>query len=59
MVDIGERVTTVSAWGALASPIWLPALAELSAGCAIVAPILGVAWLLLQLILKLRDELRR
>jgi hypothetical protein len=57
-MDIGERITTASAWGALASPVWLPMLADLSAGCAIVAPILGVAWLLLQLILKLRDEMR-
>jgi hypothetical protein len=53
-----DKVTTASAVGAVASPLWLPSLADISQGCATAAPILGVAWLLLQFALKLRDEWR-
>ena len=56
---IQERITTASAVGALASPLWLPSLADVSQGCATVAPILGVIWLLFQIGLKIRDEWRK
>jgi hypothetical protein len=55
---LAEKVTTASAWGAVASPVWLPKLAHVSQACATVAPILGVAWLLFQFACKLRDEWR-
>ena len=54
-----EKITTASAWASIASPIWLPSLADISQTCAILAPILGVAWLLFQFALKIRDELRK
>jgi hypothetical protein len=56
---IQEKITTASAWSAAASPVWLPWLADVSQICATVAPILGVAWLLFQFGLKIRDELRK
>lgn len=56
---ITDKFTTASAVGAVASPFWLPSLADVSQVCATVAPILGVAWLLFQFLLKIRDELRK
>lgn len=56
---IQEKITTASAVGAVASPLWLPSLADVSQACAAIAPILGVAWLLFQFVLKIRDELRK
>jgi hypothetical protein len=56
---INEKITNASAWGAAASPLWLPTLADVSQICASIAPILGVAWLLFQFGLKIRDELRK
>ena len=46
--------------GAVASPLWLPSLQEVSQICGAVAPILGVAWLLLlfQFALRIRDEIK-
>lgn len=58
-IMVQEKITTASAWGALASPLWLPSLADVSQVCATIAPILGVAWLLFQFGLKIRDELRK
>jgi hypothetical protein len=56
---IQEKITTASAVGAVASPLWLPSLADVSQVCAVIAPILGVVWLLIQIGLKIRDEVRR
>lgn len=56
---VTEKITTASAWGAVASPLWLPSLQDISQICATVAPILGVAWLLFQFGLRIRDELKR
>jgi hypothetical protein len=56
---INEKITTASAWGAMASPLWLPTLADVSQVCATAAPILGVAWLVFQFVLKIRDELKK
>jgi hypothetical protein len=56
---IQDKITTASAVGAVASPLWLPSLADVSQICATVAPILGVVWLLFQFGLKIRDELTR
>ena len=56
---IHQKFTAASAWGAAVSPLWLPTLAGVSQICATVAPILGVAWLLFQFGLKIRDEIRK
>lgn len=44
-----DRVTTGIAAGATASPIWLPQLEEISKAAATLLPILGVVWLLMQM----------
>jgi len=56
---ITDKVTTASAVGAVASPLWLPTLADVSQICATLAPILGVAWLLFQFVLKVRELWKR
>lgn len=48
----GEKVVTVTDVGAvtaLVSPIWLPTLQEVSQIAALVLPILGALWLLIQI----------
>lgn len=45
-----ERATNAVAAGAVASPWWLPELQQASEIAALFLPILGVAWLLLQMI---------
>jgi hypothetical protein len=47
-----DHATTVSAAAAIVSPWWLPDLSTISAYCALVLPILGVAWLLVQISAK-------
>lgn len=46
---VTDHVTTAGAVGAIISPWWLPGLAEVSQFCALLAPILGVLWLLIQI----------
>lgn len=49
----GEAITDTGAVAALASPLWLPALHTASEIAALVLPILGAAWLAVQIVLKL------
>lgn len=49
----GEVVTDTGAVAALVSPIWLPALHTASEVAALVLPILGATWLILQIAIKL------
>lgn len=44
-----EIATDIVAVAAVASPWWLPSLAQLHDGAAWVLPLLGVLWLLLQI----------
>lgn len=55
----GEIVTDTGAVAAIASPWWLPALHSVSDVAALVLPILGVLWLLLQIIVKLHQVKQR
>jgi len=55
----GDIVTTAGAAGAIMSPWWLPVLHELSEFAAVVAPILGVIWLLIQIAVKLYEAYKR
>jgi hypothetical protein len=48
-----DHFTSAGAGAAIASPLWLPAIQGLSEVCAVVLPILGVAWLLIQITDKL------
>lgn len=47
--DLMDNATTAAAAGAIASPIWLPWLQTASELAAVIAPILGVIWLLVQI----------
>lgn len=49
----GEVVTDTGAVAAIASPIWLPALHQLSEVAALLLPIAGVLWLVVQIAVKL------
>lgn len=53
-----EKATNVIAAGAAVSPWWMPSLADISQTAALLLPILGCAWLLVQIITKItrRDE---
>jgi hypothetical protein len=55
----GEIVTDTGAVAAIASPWWLPALHSVSDVAALVLPILGVLWLLLQIVVKLHQVKQR
>ena len=44
-----DRITTGVAAGAITAPAWLPALKDMSETAALLLPILGVVWLLLQI----------
>jgi hypothetical protein len=56
---LNEKITTASAIGAVATPWWLPTLNQVSQVCATIAPILGVAWLVIQIVLKIHDLRKR
>ncbi|WP_085025252.1 hypothetical protein [Ensifer aridi] len=47
-----EHTTTAVAASAVATPVWLPWLYSASETAAVVAPILGVIWLLVQITSK-------
>lgn len=52
---INDRVTTVVAAAAVGTPWWLPYLQSVSQHAALWMPILGAAWLLLQIVSKIHD----
>lgn len=47
--------TTTIALGSIMSPLWLPRIADVSAFAATLMPILGVAWLIIQIISKIHE----
>jgi hypothetical protein len=51
-----EKATNVIAAGAAVSPWWMPSLADISQNAALLLPILGCAWLIVQIITKLVDR---
>lgn len=61
MMDVFRSDTVVSAGatGAITSPWWLPSLHNVSEIAASVAPILGVIWLLVQIIVKIDEATLR
>lgn len=50
---IAERITHTVAVGAVSSPFWLPDLATVSNYAAMMLPILGCGWLVVQILLKI------
>jgi len=54
-----DNTTAGVAISAVASPVWLPMLHSLSDGAAIIAPILGTVWLVVQIIGKAKEILRK
>lgn len=51
---IFDRATAGVAVSAIVSPAWLPALEETSRIAGHLLPILGVVWLMVQIVLKIR-----
>lgn len=52
LLERATTATTVIAVGGLASPWWLPSLAGVSQGLAVLLQLLGIVWLLTQLYFK-------
>lgn len=48
-----EKATNTIAAGAVISPWWMPSLADVSQGAGLLLPILGCAWLIVQIMHKL------
>lgn len=56
--DAMDHLTTGAAAGAIASPLWLPYVQKISEISAVIAPILGVLWLLVQIWAKISSTLQ-
>jgi hypothetical protein len=54
---VTDNVNTITAWGGVTSPWWLPHLREASEIAGLLAPILGAAWLLTQIVIKVKDTM--
>lgn len=52
MVSTDPVITSAVASAALTSPYWLPALEGVSSVAALLLPILGALWLLVQILFK-------
>lgn len=51
-----EKATNTIAAGAVVSPWWMPSLADVSATAGLMLPILGCAWLIVQILHKLTNK---
>ncbi|KAA3452733.1 hypothetical protein C7I87_00710 [Mesorhizobium sp. SARCC-RB16n] len=54
-----DSTTAAVAVSAVASPVWLPWLHAASDGAALIAPLLGTVWLIVQIVGKVRDMTRK
>lgn len=54
----GEIVTDTGAVAAIISPWWLPALHQVSDVAALLLPIAGVIWLVVQIVVKIQQAKR-
>lgn len=54
----GEIVTDTGAIVAIVSPWWLPALHQVSDVAALLLPIAGVIWLVVQIVVKIQQHKR-
>ena len=55
-VLMGDNLTSWLANAAVISPIWLPWLQDVSTIAALLLPILGGCWLVVQIVSKLRGK---
>jgi len=51
-----EKMTNTIAAGAVVSPWWMPSLADISQLAALLLPILGCAWLIVQILSKILNK---
>lgn len=51
-----ERTTTAVAGAGILSPAWIPALKDASEIAGLVLPILGVVWLIVQIITRIMRQ---
>lgn len=54
-----DNTTAAVAVSAVTSAVWLPWLQTASDGAALIAPLLGTLWLIVQIIAKVRDMTRK
>lgn len=54
-----DRVTDSVAVAAVASPVWLPALQQVSEVAALLLPIGGLVWLVIQAFFFIRNQRRK
>ena len=52
-----DQMTNGVAAAAASSPLWLPSLEQISTVSAQLLPVLGVTWLIIQIVLKLYSDL--
>jgi hypothetical protein len=51
-----DNATTAAAGAALSSPLWLPVLEDVSSVSALLLPVLGAIWLIVQIIVKMIER---
>ena len=56
---VADKIGAVAAAGAISSPFWITRLEGVSQVAATLAPILGCAWLLVQIIAKMVEIKRK
>ncbi|ESX98710.1 hypothetical protein X747_14450 [Mesorhizobium sp. LNJC384A00] len=54
-----DNTTSAVAVSAVTSTVWLPWLHLASDGAALIAPLLGTVWLIVQIVAKVRELLRK
>jgi hypothetical protein len=52
-------ITNATAGAAVVSPFWLPSLQQVSEIASVMLPILGAAWLVVQIVAKIIEVRRR
>lgn len=56
MQRVVDQSTNAIAAAGVSSPLWIPPLKDLSEVAALILPILGVVWLVVQIVAKLRGK---
>jgi hypothetical protein len=56
---MNNEMTNVTAGAALVSPWWLPAIQGVSEIASVLLPILGAAWLIVQIVAKVIEVRRK
>jgi flagellar biogenesis protein FliO len=56
MIPHLDDATTAAAGAALTSPLWLPVLQDVSSLSALLLPILGAVWLIVQIVVRIHER---